>query len=81
VVDADCAVVHVFKLGLFGDDGLGETGFASATGSDETDLATEYDFHRLLEVVNVHLRAVNTTLDDFEGNVCERKIFGKLLLP
>jgi hypothetical protein len=81
VVDTNRAVVQVFKLRLLRDDGLGETGFASTTGSDEANISTEYDLPRLLEVVNVSLRAVSAALDDLDGDVCERKIVSAFLRP
>jgi hypothetical protein len=59
----------VLKLRLFRDDRLDKTGLARATGSDETDLSTEDDICRLLEVVNVRLRAFNTALDNLDGDV------------
>jgi hypothetical protein len=81
VVDADRAVVHVFQLRVFRDDGLDETGLASATRSDETDFATEHNFPGRLDVVNVRLRAVCTTLDNLEGDLGERKVVGEFLGP
>jgi hypothetical protein len=47
----------------------------------DPDFAAEHDFHRVLEVVNVSLRAVSAALDDLDGDVCERKIVGKFLRP
>jgi hypothetical protein len=69
------------QYGLFRDDGLDETGFASATGSDETDFATKHDFHRVLETVNVGSRAASAANNDLEGDLCEWVAVGVFLCP
>jgi hypothetical protein len=62
VVNADRAVITVFKLRFLGCDGLDETGLARTIRADDADLATEDDFMRLLDAVNGRMYVARATV-------------------
>jgi hypothetical protein len=79
VADANRAIVHVGKPRL--SDLVDVTGFASATATDETDFATEYDLRGRFEVVSVFLRATSSALENLEGDFCEGEAVSEFLRP